>query len=173
MRVAFSGAHRTGKTTLLEAVAGLRPGYAVIDEPYRLLEEEGYELADPPSVEDFEQQLRRSFTAISEAPVRALFDRCPLDLIAYLRALDSDYDARDWLPDLREAMETIDLVVVVSIEAPDRVPLPAHEDRRLRRDVDELIGALVLDDEYGLGAASLAVHGSLDERTRQVLRALR
>ena len=77
------------------------------------------------------------------------------------------------MPDIREAMESLDLVVVLSIEAPDRIPLPSHEDRRLRRDVDELLGALVLDDLYGLGVASVEVHGSLDERVRQVMRALR
>ena len=58
MRVAFSGTHRTGKTTLVEAVSNLMPTYEVVDEPYRVLEESGYELSDPPSVEDYEQQLR-------------------------------------------------------------------------------------------------------------------
>ncbi|MGE0868338.1 MAG: hypothetical protein AB7P03_07245 [Kofleriaceae bacterium] len=38
MRVAFSGAHRTGKTTLIESVSGLVSGYEVLDEPYRLLD---------------------------------------------------------------------------------------------------------------------------------------
>lgn len=173
MRVAFSGTHRTGKTTLIEAVVGLRAGYDVIEEPYRLLEEEGYEFADPPSLADFEHQLRRSIESLAGAPAKALLDRCPLDLVAYLRALDEDYDVEDWLPDIREAMESLDLVVVLSIEAPDRIPLPSYEDRRLRRDVDELLRALVLDDLYGLGVASVEVHGSLDERVRQVMRALR
>ena len=39
MRIAFSGAHRTGKSTLLAGVAERLPGYATVDEPYRLLDE--------------------------------------------------------------------------------------------------------------------------------------
>ncbi len=173
MRLAFSGAHRTGKTTLIEAVAALRAGYEVVEEPYRLLEEEGYEFADPPSQEDFEAQLRRSIEAVAAAPAWALFDRCPLDLVAYLRALDPDYDASGWLPELREAMASIDRVVVLSIETPDRIAIPSSEDRHLRLAVDELIRTLVLDDAYGLDVVAVEVQGSLDERIRQVMRALR
>jgi len=51
------------------------PGYAFVPEPYHLIEEDGYEFADPPSPEDFEAQLERSMIALEEARVRAL---CPL-----------------------------------------------------------------------------------------------
>jgi predicted ATPase len=88
MRIAFSGTHRAGKSTLLEAVAAQVPGYRVVDEPYHQLEEEGYELADPPSVEDFTQQLRFSIVSIVEGSADVLFDRCPLDFVAYLQAID-------------------------------------------------------------------------------------
>ena len=49
MRVAFSGTHRTGKTTLIKAVHSRVSRYDFVEEPYRLLEEEGYEFSDPPS----------------------------------------------------------------------------------------------------------------------------
>lgn len=173
MRVAFTGAHRTGKTTLIEAVSALLPRYRVIEEPYHLLEEEGYEFCDPPTAEDFERQLERSLELVEEAPANALLDRCPLDFLAYLRAMDEDVDLEEHLDGVREAMEQIDLVVVVCIEAPDRVALPSHEDRRLRRDVDEQIRALVLDDSFELGLTTLEVSGDVEERARQVLRAIR
>lgn len=173
MRVAFSGAHRVGKSSLIEAVSSRLPSYRTFDEPYHLLEEDGVELSHPPEVEDFELQLRRSLQVIEEAPADALLDRCPLDFVAYLRALDDDYDLEDWIPRIGEAMESIDLIVVVSIETPDRIPLAAHEDRRLRRKVDEWIRAMVLEDSLGLGAAQVEVHGDVDERARQVMRALR
>ena len=54
MRIAVSGAHRTGKTTLIEELSRALPTYTVVDEPYHLLEEEGYEFEALPSVEDFE-----------------------------------------------------------------------------------------------------------------------
>jgi hypothetical protein len=66
----------------------------------------------------------------------------------------------------------LDLIVVVSIETPDRIVLPAHEDRRLRRRVDQLLRTLLLDDPHDLGAAIAEVHGRLDDRVRQVMRAM-
>jgi hypothetical protein len=172
MRVAFSGAHRTGKTMLLEAVSSLLPAYDVVEEPYRLLEDEGHELSDPPAIEDFELQLRRSIAVIADAPADALIDRCPLDFIAYLQAIDDDFDVADRLDELRGSLEVLDLIVVVSIETPDRIVLPAHEDRRLRRRVDQLLRTLLLDDPHDLGAATAEVHGGLDDRVRQVMRAM-
>ena len=64
MRVAFSGTHRSGKSTLLEHVAERLPRYATVDEPYYLLEEEGYETAEEPSIQDFEAQLERSLSSL-------------------------------------------------------------------------------------------------------------
>lgn len=182
MRVAFAGTHRTGKTTLLEAVHVRLPGYGCVDEPYRWLEDEGHEFSDPPSREDFERQLRRSIDSIVDvgsgigsgagSAARTLFDRCPLDLVAYLQALDDDFAIDDWLDEIRSAMATLDLVVLVSIETPDRIAVPSHEDRRLRRRVDSRLQTLLLDDPYGVGTEVLEVAGTLDDRVAQVMRAL-
>jgi predicted ATPase len=173
MRLAISGTHRTGKTTLLDALAEQLPSYERIDEPYVLLEEQGHEFSDPPTVEDFERQLRCSLDAIASSRSDALIDRCPLDFVAYLRALDDDYELDDWLPELAAAIAALDLIVVVSIESPDRIAVPSHEDRRLRRKVDALLRDLVLDDPYGLEPAALEVIGDLDARVRQVMRSIR
>jgi DNA-binding NarL/FixJ family response regulator len=53
MRVGISGTHGTGKTTLAEALCAHLPGHVAADEPYYLLEEEGYEFGFPPSLEDY------------------------------------------------------------------------------------------------------------------------
>jgi len=170
--VAFCGSHRTGKTSLIAALGDLVPGYEVIDEPYRLLEESGHELSDPPAVEDFEQQLRTSLELVATAPTDALLDRCPLDFVGYLQAIDNEWEIDDWLDDIGNAMSRLDLIVVVAIETPDRIAVAAHEDKRLRRRVDELLLRLVLDDPFGLGPATLEVSGSVDERARQVMHAI-
>lgn len=130
-----------GKTTLLEAVHARLPAYQHVEEPYRWLEDEGHEFSDPPSAEDFERQLRRSIDSIAESSARTLFDRCPLDPVA-----------------------TLDLVVLVSIETPDRITLSSHEDRRLRRRVDDRLRTLLLDDPYGFDTEVLEVAGPLDNR---------
>ena len=138
-----------------------------------MLEEEGHEFSDPPTVDDFEQQLRCSLATIATARADALIDRCPLDFIAYMRALDDGYDIADWLPELRQAMATLDLIVVVPIETPDRIAVATHENRRLRRSVDSLLRDLVLDDPYDLVPATVEVCGDIDERLDQVVRSIR
>jgi predicted ATPase len=168
MRIAVSGTHRVGKSTLIEALAE-RLAYPVIDEPYALLEEEGHEFSDPPTVEDFEVQLAKALEMIDELPRHAVIDRCPLDFVAYLRALDDDYE-----PDveaLRDAMDAFDLVVVVGIESPDRIVVSSSEDRHLRSAVDTLIRALVLEDGLGLELDAIEVTGSVESRVDQVIRA--
>jgi predicted ATPase len=42
MRIAFSGSHRVGKSTLVDRIAEALPTYTAVEEPYYLLEEEGY-----------------------------------------------------------------------------------------------------------------------------------
>jgi len=174
MRVGVTGAHRTGKTSLVEAVASELPTYEVIDEPYRLLEDDGHELADPPSREDFELQLRVSIELLGRDSKHVLFDRTPVDFVAYLHAGDhgDDGDLGIDLDDIRDAMAGLDLVVFVPIEDPDRVVVSASEDRRLRRRVDQRLRQLVVDDMLELGVDTLEVNGDLATRVRQVVRAI-
>jgi predicted ATPase len=173
VRIAVSGTHRAGKSTLVEDLAARLRGYRILDEPYHLLEEEGFELGDPPSMEDWLAQLRRSLEEIEgDASPDLLLDRCPLDLLAYAR-VDEDRDALDleeWMPRVREAMETLDLVVFVPIEHPDPVPLGAGEDARLRGAVDRALTAMLLEDSLGLDLEVVTVEGSRQERVAQVLR---
>lgn len=81
MRIAISGSHLVGKTTLAEALADALPDHQLVPEPYHLLEEEGYEFGEMPSIEDFELQLERSFHCLQESGPAVVFDRCPLDMI--------------------------------------------------------------------------------------------
>jgi predicted ATPase len=165
VRIAFSGAHRVGKTTLIERVAEALPGYALVPEPYHLLEDDGYDFADPPSAEDFEAQLERSIVELEEAGACVLFDRCPADLLAYLLA--GDHDINPQLDHCREAIALLDLVVFVPIEEPDRIAVSSHEDLEQRRSVDETLLELLLDD--GLAQEILPVHGDVTTRLAQVL----
>jgi len=167
MRIAFSGTHRVGKTTLVERVADALSAYTTVDEPYSVLEEEGYESCDPPSVQDFEAQLERSLVTVEESGQDVLFDRCPADILAYL--LVQDDTAEDWIERTREAMQTLDLVVFVSIEEPDRIALASHEDRGYRRAVHERLHQLLVDDELGLEIELLMAHGDVAARVAQVL----
>jgi predicted ATPase len=169
MRVAISGAHRNGKTTLIEELRRALPTYEAMDEPYRLLEEDGHAFAAMPSLEDFELQLERSIECVSSGKKDQLFDRCPADILAYLVSHpDSDgFDLEHWLPRARGAMRHLELVVFVPVE-PDRAMDTGRTDR-LRGRVDEELREILLEDRWDFGVEVLEVAGSPIERARQVL----
>ena len=170
MRIAISGAHRTGKTTLVEELTRALPSYVTVDEPYYLLEEEGHAFAEMPSLEDFELQLERSIECIVESEKDTIFDRCPADLLAYLLTHDDadGINVEGWLSRVRRAMQQLDLIVFVPVEHPDRITVSADE-RRLRRRVDEELRDIVLGDRWEFGVDAVEVAGPPHERVRQVL----
>jgi predicted ATPase len=171
MRIAVSGAHRTGKTTLVEELRRVLPNHVVVDEPYYLLEEEGHEFAEMPCLEDFELQLELSIDSITEDEEDRIFDRCPADILAYLITHEDSegFDVERWLPQVRSAMERLDLIVFVPVEDPDRVTVSEPEDAELRRRVDEELREIVLEDRWELGVEALEVTGTPRERVRQVV----
>lgn len=173
MRIAISGTHRVGKSTLVEALATHLPTYAAIEEVYASLEEDGYEFSDPPTVEDFEAQLEKSIELAHELPPDAIVDRCPLDYVAYLYALDEAWDIDPWLDALRDVMGKFDVVVLVRIGRRDRFVPTSSDDARLRAEVDERIRSVVLGSEASRDIDVLEVSGSDEARVRQVLDAMR
>jgi len=171
MRIAVSGTHRTGKSTLVQDLVDCLPGFEAIDEPYLLLEEEGQAFATIPDLDAFEQQLTRSIQAVRESGPDTVFDRCPLDVLAYLLVHEdaARLDAARWLPDLRDAMARLDLLVLVPVEEPDRFAAGGDDDGDLRQRVAEQLREIVLDDAWGFGASAVEVGGTPEERVAQVL----
>jgi predicted ATPase len=176
MRIAVTGTHRVGKSTLIEALEDRLAGYRVVDEPYLLLEEDGYEFASPPCLDDFLEQLRHSLELLEDdqGASNVLFDRCPVDFLGYLLTHEDSpsFDLEEWLPRIRPALRTLDLVVFVPIEERDRIHLPAHEDPEWRAAVDEKLASMLLDDPLELGVEVLSVHGSTTTRVAQLLERL-
>lgn len=168
MIIAISGAHGTGKTTLAEALADRLKGFDLVEEPYWQLVEEGHAFSQPPTVEDYEAQLDRSIASILASEGDVIFERCPLDFLAYL-AVHSDFlpfDPETRINELREATELIDLFVFVPIEDPDRIP--DIEFASIRRRVDDELRELALEDRFDLGVTAIEVSGSAAERARMV-----
>ncbi len=174
MKIAVAGSHRVGKSSLVEELSRALPGFTTVDEPYHLLEEEGHELAEVPTVDDFELQLARSIECISDEEGDVLFDRCPADLLAYILTHDDAdaFDLADWLPRARTAIEKLDLIVYVPIEDPDRIPV-ARSEAGWRARVDEQLRAILLEDPWDLAPPVLEVTGSPRDRARQVLARIR
>jgi predicted ATPase len=170
MRIAISGSHRVGKTTLAEALAETMPGHELVHEPYYLLQEDGHEFAEMPSIEDFERQLERSIECIHESGADVVFDRCPLDILGYLvtHCDAGAFQLETWMPRVRQAVAKLDVVVFVPVEEPDRVAVPRSE-ARLRSDVDTVLRDIIADDAYGLEFDLIVAAGTTEARLREVM----
>src|SRR5579871_5932208 len=148
MRVGICGTDGTGKTTLAQALCARLPGHVVADEPYYLLEEEGYELGFPPSLEDYRALLARSVHSLT-APVLlsgVIFDRTPLDYLAYLAAVGADPAGESGTAALQAALGSLDLLVITPVTAETEQSLPAAELPGLRAQMNDALLDLVYDD---------------------------
>jgi hypothetical protein len=176
MRIAISGTHRAGKSTLAEDLAALLPDHTLIGEPYHDMAEDGYPFSHPPSLDDFEAQLEHSLVSLNHREPNVLFDRCPVDFLGYLATHDDAgrFDADAWLPRVRAAVRTLDLVVFVPIEAVDLIVLSASDDdERSRTKVDEELRRIWLDDPFGLAIDVIEVEGTAHRRVKAVMERIR
>ena len=176
MRVGISGTHGTGKTTLAEALCAHLPGHVLADEPYYLLEEEGYEFGFPPSPEDYRAVLARSVRLFTSPPMlpRVVFDRTPLDYLAYLAAVGADPSDEANAAALRPAFASLDLLVITPISAETEQVLPAADMPRLRLQMNEALLELVYADPLDAwrDVRVLELTGPLNDRLDAVLAAL-
>jgi predicted ATPase len=172
VRIAISGAHGTGKSTLIADLARNLPGYTVAEESYHALLAEGHAFPALPSRDDYELMLERSCVTLmaNDAP-NLLLDRCPADYLGYLVAspgpLSEVLDR--WFERVADAMRTLDLVIFVPIEDPERIDPSAFERRRLRRRADVALREIVVEDTWGFIPAVIEVAGTTEERVKQVL----
>jgi predicted ATPase len=171
MRVAISGTHFSGKSTLVEALSEVLPQYMTVDEPYQLLQEEGYEFAELPSIENFVLQLERSIESLEEKAPNIIFDRCPADILGYLlsHADVEAFDLEEWLPRVQTSIRKLDLLVFLPIEEPDRIVLPLSQDAAYRQRVDAKLKEIILENSFGLEVDVLEVMGSPKTRVERVL----
>lgn len=172
MRIAVSGAHGTGKTTLVEALAERLPGHAAVPEPYLLLEERGYAFDHPPSVEDYAVQLRASLGLLRRRAPNAIFDRCPLDFLGYAFASPGGerFDVEPWRGPITVAMRTLDLVVLLRAD-PAHDPPGDSEEESFRAEVDGWLRDIVEGDDLDLcaGVPVLPLDGPWERRLDAVL----
>ena len=174
--IGISGTHGTGKTTLAQALCAHLPGHVAADEPYYLLEAEGYEFGFPPSPEDYRALLARSVRSMNSPPLRpgVVFDRTPLDYLAYMAATGADLPGEAGAAALRPAFASLDLLVITLITPETEQFLPAAELPRLRAEMNDALLELVYDDPLNAweDIPVLELSGPLDGRVDAVLAAL-
>ena len=170
MKIAITGAHQTGKTTLARRLEVLLPGYHFVAEPYHLLAEEGHLFSEIPTTEDYLLQLEYSIDQVSESEGNLIFDRCPVDFLAYLHASDEmqDLDLPELYQQVEVVMPEIDLLIFVPIENPDVIGGLDSDLPELRAQVDELLNEWVWD----FGVEVVEVSGDVEQRGQQVMESI-
>lgn len=165
MRIAITGSHRVGKTTLAEEIAESLPDYEFINEPYLQLEEEGYLFSEIPTLEDYIEQFNFSVEQLQNSDDNAIFDRCPLDLLAYVYAVGKKKNISDLYEEMAAAIAEIDLLVFVPIEKFDLIVCQGSDLPNLRQEVND-----ILEDWIGdFSNEILEVTGTLEKRKKQIL----
>jgi len=165
MRIAFTGSHRVGKTTLAEEIAESLPDYEFIIEPYLQLEEEGYLFSEIPTLDDYIEQFNFSVEQLQNSGYNVIFDRCPLDLLAYVYAVGKKKNISDLYEEMAAAIAEIDLLVFVPIEKFDLIVCQGSDLPNLRQEVND-----ILEDWIGdFSNEVLEVSGTLENRKKQIL----
>jgi hypothetical protein len=171
MRIAVSGAHATGKSTLLGALAATLPNHRISDELYFDLLGAGEVFPNHPGADEYEFLLDRSIEQLL-APLgpNALFDRAPVDYFAYQLAVAgaARTDGSQWHR-MIAALTSLDLLVFLPIQDPDPFFCPPSEQPRLRSRVDALLHDILLGSAGAMPVPVLEVTGSVEDRLAQVL----
>ena len=166
MRIAVSGTHCVGKSTLINEFLAVHPEYTHEPEPYAtLVEEFGEEFSAEPNVDDFLRQLEFSIDILAKHArgEKVIYERCPLDFLAYIEALEPGH-THELLGPISTAIKNLDLIVYLPIEndCDDEYP-------KLRKAVDRRLNAILLDDELAiLDTPVVEATGSTAQRLRIV-----
>ncbi|GAA2975770.1 putative ATPase [Microbacterium terrae] len=155
MRIVVSGTHASGKSTLISDFAVRHPEFTVLPDPFELVDESW----DAPDAALFAAQLRISAARLdpAESDGRLIAERGPIDFLAYLLALD-DLTGISGSRDLverasaitREALNHVDLLVVLPLTAADGIVAGADEHPALRDAMNDVLLDLI-EDPYVVG----------------------
>lgn len=140
MRIAVSGTHGVGKSTLIDEFLRLHPEFEHEPEPYEVLVEEyGEEFSEEPTVEDFLRQLEFNLERLGQhvSGEKVIYERCPLDFLAYLNALDANVPEA-LLKRILDAMQQLDLIVYLPLEHEGGGEYP-----KLRRSMDHHLSEIL------------------------------
>lgn len=187
VRIAVSGSHCSGKSTLIEDFLAVHREYIHEPEPCEWLEDlYGEPLPAEPADADFRRQLEISVERLQQYASRTdvIFERSAVDFVAYLLALnDLGRSARDcervesWADLAAAGMAHIDLLVVLPLNDRDGIVVPESEDPELREAMNQRLLELVTDDPYSLFGSGrtriIELRGNRSERLRMLEEALR
>lgn len=155
MRIAISGTHYMGKSTLIEDFIQAHPEYKHEVEPYDQLQEvKEMELAEEPSLDSLLEELDYSIKQLNQnaKETNIIFDRCPVDFIAYgMCAIDqdavdiNDSEIADRFDAVKEALNHLDLIVFLPMTKEHPIEYP-EENPAYRKKADKFFKKLYRDE---------------------------
>ena len=174
MRIAVSGTHCTGKSTLIDEFLRVHPDFVHEPEPYTVMVEElGEEFSAEPCVEDFQRQLEFNIDRLKQHKrgERVIYERCPIDFLAYLECIASgtisDFD------EVIESIKRLEMIVYLPIEN----TIETDEFPKLRKAVDRRLNAIYNEDDLGIISASnltiVEATGPIEKRLRTLEAAMK
>jgi hypothetical protein len=187
MRVAISGTHCCGKSTLISEFLIAHPDFAHEPEPYLVLQEDYGEIfASEPSVDDFYRQLEFQIDRLRcyKLGDLVIYERSPVDFFAYLLALNELYKDRQSMRLVEsshdivvDAIQLLDLIVFLPLnDNDDGTIMPDSEDPELRSAVNERLVSIYNDDDFRLFISDkpliIEATGSTAQRLRMLESAL-
>ena len=182
MLVAVSGTHCCGKSTLIDQFLLAHPDFAHEPEPYTTLQEDYDEVfSAEPSADDFFRQLEFNLARLRHhsRSQRVIFERSPVDFLAYLlalRDLQRDEEASSLieraLGRVKSAIELLDLIVFLPLDDMPANVMSDSEDPELRIAVDDRLLGIFSGDDFNVfserSPVVLEVRGSTAERLRKM-----
>jgi hypothetical protein len=155
MRIAVSGTHYIGKSTLIEDFIKLHPDYKSEIEPYyQLQDEQTMELSLEPSLDSLLEQLDFSIHQVNEClnEKNIIFDRCPVDFLAYAMCALSqdsidinDSEVSERFDEIKIALNNLDLIVFLPINNKNSIEY-TEENAAYRKRADKYFKKLYRDD---------------------------
>ena len=159
MRIAVSGTHFIGKSTLIEDFTKKNSSYRCEIEPYyKLQDEKTLELSLEPSLDSFIEQLDYSINQLNDCTneQNIIFDRCPVDFVAYaMCVLDedsidiNDSEVSERFPEIKVALNHLDLIVFLPISKENFIEY-TEENPTYRKTADKNLKKIYRDDIYDI-----------------------
>jgi hypothetical protein len=178
VRIVISGTHCSGKSTLVSDFLAAHRDYVHEPEPWEwLVEVYNERMSEEPDGAGFQRQLEVSVERLQtyRLGARVIAERCPLDFLAYILALDDLGRDRHALQLVEEAvelarlgMEHVDRLIVLPLNDADGIEVPESEDPELRDAMNDRLLDLIATNDYDLLGASLRVVEVQGGRTQRL-----
>ena len=193
MRIAVSGAHSQGKSTLVWDWVKRHPHYIREEEPFRALHAEGYDIQFRQNCNRLHNGIQMYYNAsrvnlYTSLNQCVIFDRAPVDYIAYSQYTadkgTTDIDdafVEAMVPRVRETLRRLDLLVFVPMT--DLWPVDMEDDGirpvdlPYRAEVDAIFKQIYRDKRYDVMPKQdppklIELWGSREERLERLDQAL-